>query len=50
MVSPFRKEFLDAWGGLPAELQPWEELSDLPDALAVRAEVAYNYGARLKNH
>lgn len=37
---------VDSWGGLPAERQSWEEdvLTDPLDCLAIRAEVAYNYG------
>eukprot|EP00435_Cladocopium_sp_Y103_P030906 s2035_g7.t1 len=37
---------VESWGGLPAERQAWEEdvLTNPLDCLAIRAEVAYNYG------
>ncbi|CAK9038054.1 General transcription factor 3C polypeptide 3 (Transcription factor IIIC 102 kDa subunit) (TFIIIC 102 kDa subunit) (TFIIIC102) (Transcription factor IIIC subunit gamma) (TF3C-gamma) [Durusdinium trenchii] len=40
------EDWVDSWGGLPPERQPWEEnvLTDPMDHLAIRAEVAYNYG------
>ncbi|CAJ1342934.1 unnamed protein product, partial [Effrenium voratum] len=40
------EEWVDSWGGLSSERQPWEErIPDDPlDRLAMRAEAAYNYG------
>lgn len=38
---------VESWGGMPTERQAWEEdlqTADPLDCLAIRAEVAYNYG------
>eukprot|EP00434_Breviolum_minutum_P016882 symbB.v1.2.014896.t1/scaffold1101.1/size137853/6 len=46
MVPTNDEDPVESWGGLPAERQDWEDnVSDHPlDCLAIRAEVAYNYG------